>query len=114
MHKRFNIRLIPEDDGHWTAEVPALPGCATWGSTREQAIERIKEAIELYLGIEEEAVAKFDGVLRGKLLVPEPQPDKVSEDAPGDACVNSCVTNNVITFPTGAQPKKKTRNRLRA
>jgi predicted RNase H-like HicB family nuclease len=49
MHKRFNIRLIPEDDGRWTAEVPALPGCATWGSTREQAFERIKEAIELYL-----------------------------------------------------------------
>ena len=44
-------RLIPEDDGRWTAEVPALPGCATWGSTREQAIERIKEAIELYLEV---------------------------------------------------------------
>jgi predicted RNase H-like HicB family nuclease len=51
MHKRFNIRLIPEDDGRWTAEVPALPGCATWGSTREQAIERIAEAIDLYLEV---------------------------------------------------------------
>lgn len=51
MHKRFNIRLIPEDDGRWTAEVPALPGCVTWGDTREQAIERIKEAIELYLEV---------------------------------------------------------------
>jgi predicted RNase H-like HicB family nuclease len=51
MHKRFNIRLIPEDDGRWTAEVPALPGCATWGSTRDQAIERITEAIELYLEV---------------------------------------------------------------
>jgi predicted RNase H-like HicB family nuclease len=45
----FTIRLIPEDDGRWTAEVPALPGCVTWGNTREQAVERIKEAIELYI-----------------------------------------------------------------
>ena len=51
MHKRFNLRLIPEDDGRWTAEVPALTGCATWGSTREQAIERIAEAIDLYLEV---------------------------------------------------------------
>lgn len=33
------------------AEVPALPGCVTWGNTKEQAIERIKEAIELYLEV---------------------------------------------------------------
>jgi len=72
-----------------------------------------KTYYHLLPGVEEEAVAKFDGVLTGKLLVPEPQPDKASEDAPGDACVNSCVTNNVITFPTGALPKKRTRNCMR-
>ncbi len=51
MHKRFNICLIPEDDGRWTAEAPSMPGCVTWGNTKEQAIERIKEAIELYLEV---------------------------------------------------------------
>lgn len=48
---QFTIRLIPEDDGRWTADVPALPGCVTWGNTREQELERIKEAIELYLEV---------------------------------------------------------------
>jgi hypothetical protein len=60
-------------------------------------------------GVEDEAVAMFDDVLTGKLLAPEPQPEKPSEDA----CVNSRVTNNVIAFPTGALPKKKSRNCLR-
>ncbi|MCL6449055.1 MAG: type II toxin-antitoxin system HicB family antitoxin [Armatimonadetes bacterium] len=50
LHK-FNICLIPEEDGRWTAEVPALPGCVTWGNTKEEAIERIKEAISLYLEV---------------------------------------------------------------
>jgi integrase len=60
-------------------------------------------------GVEDEAVAMFDDVLTGKLLAPDPQPDKPAESA----CVNPCVTNNVIAFPTGALPKKKTRNCLR-
>ncbi|BCV20342.1 type II toxin-antitoxin system HicB family antitoxin [Moorella sp. Hama-1] len=42
--RKFTVILIPEDDGRWTAEVPTLPGCATWGSTQQQALERIKEA----------------------------------------------------------------------
>ena len=25
----YNARLIPEADGRWTAEIPALPGCGT-------------------------------------------------------------------------------------
>lgn len=51
MSYQFNICLIPEEDGRWTAEVPALPGCVTWGNTKEEALERIKEAIELYLEV---------------------------------------------------------------
>ena len=54
---------------------------------------------------EDEAVALFDDVLTGKLLDVASQPDKPS----GDACVNSCVTNNVIAFPTGELLKQKTR-----
>lgn len=51
MSHQFNICLIPEEDGRWTAEVPTLPGCVTWGNTKEEAIERIKEAIELYIEV---------------------------------------------------------------
>lgn len=49
--QQYCARLIPENDGRWTVEIPALPGCVTWGNTREEALERIKEAVELYLEV---------------------------------------------------------------
>lgn len=48
---QFNVLLTPEVDGRWTAEVPALPGCVTWGKTKEEALERVKEAVALYLEV---------------------------------------------------------------
>lgn len=38
-----------EDDGGYSAWVPDLPGCCSQGDNLEEAIENIKEAIELYL-----------------------------------------------------------------
>ncbi len=37
-----------EEGGHWV-EVPALPGCYSQGETLEEALENVKEAIDLYL-----------------------------------------------------------------
>ncbi len=36
----------PESDAY-IAEVPSLPGCHSDGATAEQAVENVKEAIEL-------------------------------------------------------------------
>ena len=46
---KLNVVLEPSDDGGFTAIVPALPGCISEGNTREEAVENIREAIELYL-----------------------------------------------------------------
>jgi antitoxin HicB len=46
---KYTIILVPEDEGGYSVEVPALPGCYTQGETREEAISMAKEAIELYL-----------------------------------------------------------------
>jgi len=43
------ILLTKETDGAYTANVPALPGCITYGENIEHAIEMAKEAIELYI-----------------------------------------------------------------
>ena len=51
MTQQYCARLIPGNDGRWTLEIPALSGCVTWGSAREEALERIKEAIALYLEV---------------------------------------------------------------
>ena len=46
---KLNVVLEPSDDGGFTAIVPALPGGISEGNTREEAVENIREAIELYL-----------------------------------------------------------------
>lgn len=45
----YPIVLELEEDGRTSVYAPDLPGCASWGETREQAIERIREAIELWI-----------------------------------------------------------------
>ena len=51
--KVYTIILQPETDpefeDYYNASVPALPGCFSYGTTREEALGNIKEAIELYL-----------------------------------------------------------------
>ena len=43
------VVIHPGEDGYWVAEVPSLPGCISQGKTREEAIENIREAIQLYV-----------------------------------------------------------------
>jgi len=42
-----------EYSGYWV-EVPALPGCVSQGKSKEEALNNIKEAIELHLECLEE------------------------------------------------------------
>jgi len=50
---RYTIILQPESDpefaGYYNASVPALPGCFSYGETREAALKNIREAIMLYI-----------------------------------------------------------------
>ena len=46
---KLKIILEASDEGGYTVYVPSLPGCISEGETEEEAIENIKEAIELYL-----------------------------------------------------------------
>jgi len=46
---KLKIVLEKGMDGYIVAYCPSLKGCVTQGRTEEEAIENIKEAIELYL-----------------------------------------------------------------
>jgi predicted RNase H-like HicB family nuclease len=46
---RYTVVLEQEDDGGFSASVPALPGCHSQGDTRSEAMANIREAIELYV-----------------------------------------------------------------
>jgi antitoxin HicB len=55
----FQAELVEEEDGRWSAGVPALPGCATWGKTREEALRNLHDAVGAYLRDVERAGAAF-------------------------------------------------------
>jgi predicted RNase H-like HicB family nuclease len=48
------VLIYTDEDGNWIADVPSLPGCHSDGRTRAEAIERVKEAIEVYIEALEE------------------------------------------------------------
>jgi predicted RNase H-like HicB family nuclease len=58
------------------AFVPSLPGCISKGETKEEALENIKEAIELYLEPVEDdmgfgpnaEITEFGSVIRSALI----------------------------------------------
>ena len=51
--RKADVVLRKTDEGY-SVHCPGLPGCWSQGATKEEAIENIKDAIELYL----EAVSK--------------------------------------------------------
>jgi predicted RNase H-like HicB family nuclease len=46
---KIKIVLEPSEEGGYTVVVPSLPGCISEGNSKEEAIQNIKEAVELYL-----------------------------------------------------------------
>lgn len=60
----FTVLIEQDEDGIYVAKVPDIVGCYTQGKTVEQAMERIKEAIQVCLEADEEEIIplKFIGV----------------------------------------------------
>jgi predicted RNase H-like HicB family nuclease len=46
--QRFEVVYEPDEEG-FHVFVPALKGCHSWGATRDEARENIREAIALWL-----------------------------------------------------------------
>ena len=47
----YKIMLAKEPEGGYTATVPSLPGCITYGENVDHAISMAKEAIEGYIAV---------------------------------------------------------------
>jgi predicted RNase H-like HicB family nuclease len=46
---KLKVILEPSDEGGFTVYVPSLPGCISEGNSMEEAMQNIREAIDLYL-----------------------------------------------------------------
>lgn len=43
------VLVYDEEDKVYNVDVPALPGCNTWGKTKRSAMKNATEAVELYV-----------------------------------------------------------------
>lgn len=64
--REFNVILERDEDGYYVASVPALSGCHTQARSLDKLMERVREAIELYLEVESasQSTTEFIGVQR--------------------------------------------------
>ena len=46
---KYRVLIQQDEDGVYVAECPSLPGCLSQGSTRDEALENIQEAIAGYV-----------------------------------------------------------------
>jgi predicted RNase H-like HicB family nuclease len=52
----FKVVIREGEDGWYVVECPSLPGCISQGKTVAEALENIKEAIEVYLEPEKDII----------------------------------------------------------
>lgn len=46
---KLSVVLERSEEGGYSVYVPSLPGCISEGETKKEALENIREAIQLYL-----------------------------------------------------------------
>jgi predicted RNase H-like HicB family nuclease len=63
---KYRVLIEQDEDGYFVAQVPALPGCISQGSTRTEALANVQDAITGYL----ESLRKHD----------EPVPPAITEE----------------------------------
>lgn len=56
---RYRIALQKSDEGY-SVSVPGLPGCWSQGSTEQEAVENIRDAIREHLAVVEEQLRGED------------------------------------------------------
>jgi predicted RNase H-like HicB family nuclease len=51
---KFPVTIDRDEDGVWVVGCPSIPGCVSQGSTRDEAIANIRDAIKLCLEVRSE------------------------------------------------------------
>ena len=62
MTRQFNVLVERDSEGFFVATVPSLPGCHTQARSLDQLMERVREAIELYIEVDGKRVGEWDFV----------------------------------------------------
>ena len=65
----FKVVLEECKEGGYTVYIPSLPGCISEGDTKEEALENIREAIELYLEPVEDEMVNFENATYEEIVM---------------------------------------------
>lgn len=58
MRNAYTVVIEKDEDGYYVGSVPTLPGCHTQAASMDQLLERMREAIELWIEVESVDVPK--------------------------------------------------------
>jgi len=68
MKRTLDVVIERDEDGLYVGSIPELPGCHTQAKTLDELMKRIKEAAELYLEVDRDAIkdinVEFVGIQR--------------------------------------------------
>ena len=51
---KFNVTVDRDEDSVWIVECPSIPGCASQGASKDEALDNIAEAVMLCLEVRAE------------------------------------------------------------
>ncbi len=94
--KKFTVIITrDEESGTFSASVPALQGCHTWGKTKRAAFRNALEAIEVYL----EGLKKM-----GKRPPPDAE-QRIMKPTRGDVRASKTMSSMAVRSPPNARCK---------
>ena len=64
MNREFSVVIEKDEDGYFVGSVPTLKGCHTQAKSLDLLMQRMKEAIELCLDVEQPDLNEFIGIQR--------------------------------------------------
>jgi len=68
----FKVDLTNDEDGRWSAAIAALPGCSSWGYSKEEALANIRDAAEAYLEDMRDAEGSIPNIPSAIHVIDEP------------------------------------------
>jgi len=73
MDREYTVVVEKDEDGYYVGEVIELPGCHSQAKSMDELMERMGEAISLYVEVKSDVKAPvFVGLQKLKVPVPSP------------------------------------------
>ena len=70
MTRDFTVLIERDEEGWYVGSVPALPGCHTQAHSLDELMDRVRDAIALYLDVSAEETPKLEFIGVQRVSIP--------------------------------------------